>query len=144
SKGLYALLDFAESVDARSKVGDACGIAADSSADARLLPVHIDREEHKDFVAGFIWARLRSKGWNWPTTLGLEHWTSERQLAFLLKLPFAKGAWDLAKRLLKEHVGRYWAAVYPNAYNVDENDLIEATNLLLSYERPRGAVQCLS
>lgn len=144
SCGLDELLNFARSVDASSKVGDAFGLVADSSVDAQLLPVYIDREEDKDFVAGFVWARLRSKGWTWPNTLGLEHWTAEQQLAFLLKLPFAKGAWNLAKDLLKEHVGRYWAAVYPNAYNVDENDLLEATNLLLSYERPRAAIQCLS
>ena len=144
SDGLDALLQFAQSVDAPSKVGDAFGVAADSSVDTRLLPVQIDRDEYKDFVSGFIWARLRSKGWNWPNTLGIEHWTTEQQLGFLLKLPFAKEAWELAESLLKEHVNRYWAAVYPNAYNVVEKDLIEAAKLLLSYGRPRGAIQCLS
>jgi hypothetical protein len=109
-----------------------------------LSATDIDRDEYKDFVSGFIWARLRSKGWNWPNTLGIEHWTTEQQLGFLLKLPFAKEAWELAGSLLKEHLNRYWAAVFPNAYNVAEKDLIEATKLLLSYGRPRGAIQCLA
>lgn len=144
TNGVDGVLQFALSVDAPSKVGDAFGVAADVSVDAALFPVLLAREEQKDFVSGFIWARLRSQGWKWPKTLSIQRWRAKYQLAFLLKLPFAKEAWELAELLFREQVNRYWSTVYPNAYSVAESDLLEATELLLSHARPRGAIQCLA
>ena len=140
---IQGLIDFARSVSQPVKVGSALGVIQDRSIDAALLPNLFKDASLQNFLAGFVWARVHSAGWQWLDDLATTPWTEEAKVSFLTKLPFRRETWERAAQMLGDNTDAYWREVFPNAYNVAEGDLILAAELLLQHRRPRAAVQCL-
>jgi hypothetical protein len=141
--GIQGVIEFALSVDAPAKVGAALGVVGDPAADNAMLPALLTGEQQQYFVAGFIQGRLDSGGWEWVDSLPIGSWDNPAKTSFLTKLPFGRQTWERAARLLGENAGLFWKKVYANAYQVHEDDLVAAAQLLLENGRPRAAVECL-
>lgn len=144
ASGTEGVIAFADSVDAPVKVGGAFGIVADESVDSALLPKLLEVTERRDFISGFVWSRVQTRGPDWPRGLETGRWSEDAKLSLLLKLPFRREFWELAATLLGGNEDRYWATVSPNQYQIAEDDLTTAVELLLAHKRPRAAIQCLS
>jgi len=140
--GVEGVIESARSVGAPVKVGAALGVVGDSAADHAMLTAFLGPDKSQHFVAGFIRGRLDSKGWEWVDALPIHLWDNPAKVSFT-KLPSRRQTWDRAARLLGENVGLFWKEVYANAYQVHQDDLASAAQLLMENGRPRAAVECL-
>ena len=66
------------------------GVVGDPTVDGAILPASLTREEARDFVTGFIWGRLNSRGWEWVDALPIASWDENAKISFLTNLPLRK------------------------------------------------------
>lgn len=142
--GTPAVLDFAAAVQSPWRVGIAFGFVADNDADRSVLPDLLEPEQRSlaQFAGGFVWARFRSRGWQWVDDIDRSQWSSAQLGQFLSFLPFAHDTWERSKRFLGQDESTYWSRTNANPYEA-ETDLKPAIDKLIQYERPYAAIRCL-
>jgi hypothetical protein len=145
ASGFDEILQFARSVTSPWEVGFALGVISTWEVDASVLPTLLLSPEVKleHFSAGFVCGRFKTKGWEWVDKVNAHDWDREQKAKFLSQLPFNRQTWERGSKLLGADESAYWARINPNPYEADEKDLIFAAERLLTYERPRAAIQCL-
>ncbi len=141
--GVDAVLDFAQNVESPWRAGIAAGDVLGLEADSAILPRLLIPEDAPlaKFTAGFVWARCRSRGWDWVDAQDTEGWNSAQMAQFLALLPFCPDSWDRAATLLREE-GEYWIRTSANPYDC-EAVMDRAVDRLVEYGRPWAAVRCL-
>ncbi len=142
---ISGVVDFATMVKFPLEVGRALGRVGQVHLDHYFLPIKLTVENRilKDVVVGYISSRFIINGWKWANELDMKDWTKEQKAAVLVILPFCEETWQRAQLLLGESVSLYWKQADARPYQLKE-DLQEATEKLLQYQRPRAAIQCLS
>ena len=144
--GVEGLVDFAKSVTSPWQAGFAVGVVGNAAIEAAMMPSHLvdpdDRIER--FAAGFVWGRFHAAGWGWVDGLETRDWTPSQKGVLLTRLPFDRETWVRADRLLGGDQSPFWTRTSANPYEVKEEDLILATELLLKHGRTRPALRCLN
>lgn len=145
ASGVGGLIEFAQTVVSPWQVGFALGVVGDPAVDADVLPTHLLGPEPRleRFAAGFIWGRLRAKGWDWVDKVDARDWSPEQKGVFLSRLPFSRETWVRADRLLAADQLAYWTRTSANPYEAEEGTLVLAAEQLLHYGRARAAIQSL-
>lgn len=140
---IQLVLQFAESVESPDIVGSSLALIADNCIDNFLLPTYLDKNKKKLSVLtrSYIWTRYWNQGWSWIDAIEKSTWTTEQLSQLLISLPFCKNTWDRAESWLKSKVGNYWSQVDVRPYQVDGLDF--AIDLLMKYNRPYAAIDCL-
>lgn len=143
--GLEAVLQFARTVSFPQELGGSLGVVAEDGVDAVILPALLETEDEKLalLARGFIWARRWTKGWEWVNKIDAANWTKTQIGQFLSYLPFAKETWEYAEKLLGKFEVEYWRRAFVNPYQAKDN-LNLAIDKLIEYNRPNGAIRCLS
>jgi len=139
------VMDFAKLVKFPFEVGMALGRIASDDLDFYFLPNTLTVENIiiKNVSDGYFTSRFIKNGWIWVNGIETKGWTAEQKAAFLILLPFGKEAWIKAQTLLGQNEYMYWKRVDARPYQLKE-ELREAIEKLLQYQRPRAAIQCLS
>ncbi|MBA7685682.1 hypothetical protein ES703_94107 [subsurface metagenome] len=142
--GLKAVLQFTKTVDYPQEVGGSLGVVAEDDADSVILPDLLETEDEKVslLARGFIWARRRTKGWEWVGQIDNSGWSNVQIGKFLSCLPFTKDTWQYSEKLLIEFEVEYWSRVSVNPYQAKDN-LNLAIDKLIEYNRPNAAIRCL-
>jgi len=142
--GLKAVLQFAETVGFPEDVGGCLGVVAEDDTDSVILPDLIETEDGKLalLARGFIWARRRTKGWEWVGHIDTSGWSNVQIGIFLSCLPFEKETWQYSENFLGEFEIEYWSRVGVNPYQAKDN-LILAIDKLIKYNRPNASIRCL-
>jgi hypothetical protein len=142
--GAQAVLDFTTSVQSPWRVGIAFGSVADKDADEIVLPDLLESEQKSlaQFAGGFVWARFRSRGWQWVDEIDKSQWSSAQIGQFLSFLPFVHDTWERSRRFLGDDESAYWSRTGANPYDA-EMDLEPAIDNLIQYGRPYAAIRCL-
>jgi hypothetical protein len=144
-EGIAGVVEFARSVHHSGQVGVALGNLPDFDLDTSLLPTYLNHEDMalQHFIGGYAWAKYWRLGLPWLDTLNISSWSFEQAANFFARLPFNKGIWSRAEAMLGEYGPIYWRSLGNiNPFHAGE-DILEATRLLLKYERPRLAADCL-
>lgn len=141
---LERIVEFADIVSSPREVGHALGAIANSGIDSELLPdfLTIEDPKRKEFIGAYLWRRRNIHGWDWADGLSKDGWTNEELGQFLSYLPFEQHAWNRAQAWLKDSENEYWSRTPANGYQTDD-DLHDAIEKLIKYERPRAAIDCL-
>lgn len=142
--GTQAVLDFAAAVQSPWRVGIAFGFVEGNDADGTVLPDLLDSDQRSlaQFAGGFVWARFRSRGWQWVDAIDRSQWSSAQLGQFLSFLPFAPETWERSKRFLGQDESAYWSRTGANPYEA-EADLRLAIDKLIQHGRPYAAIRCL-
>ncbi len=142
--GARAVLDFATAVQSPWRVGIAFGYVAGSDADAIVLPDLLEAEQKSlaQFAGGFVWAKFRSRGWQWVDDIGKSQWSSTQLGQFLSFLPFMQETWERSGRFLGRDESAYWSRTSANPYEA-ETGLEYAIDKLIQHGRPYAAIRCL-
>lgn len=143
--GIEAVIQFAESVEAPSGVGNSLGSIADAATDSTILPSLLTNENKRlaQFVGGYVWSRQYSLGWAWADDLDKSGWSVSQAATFLSYLPFVHEAWSRAATLLGDSEREYWSRASVNPYQT-EGDIVAAIDKLIEYGRPHAAIDCLN
>lgn len=143
--GINAVIQFAESVEAPSNVGNSLGSIADAATDSALLPSLLISENKRlaHFVGGYVWSRQFSLGWAWVDDLDKSAWSVSQVAAFLSHLPFTHEAWGRAATLLGDSEREYWSRASVHPYHLG-GDIVVAIDKLTDYGRPHAAIDCLN
>ncbi len=142
--GLDAVIEFARSVSQPREVGQALGTLSDSEIDDFLLPDFLitDQQECEALIGGYLWRRHFLCDWEWADGLAKTGWSNQQIGQFLAYLPFGKIAWARAESWLGDAEIEYWSRTPANGYQTND-DLKQAIDKLIQYERPRAAINCL-
>ncbi|MDY0295865.1 MAG: hypothetical protein RB296_00980 [Acidobacteriota bacterium] len=142
--GVDQILRFSENVQSPNQVGKTFGYIAGSQDDRAILPMQLSdgRGSIRDFVAGYIFARHRDKGWGWVDQQFTEDWEPEQRAKFSLNLPFCPETWTRVKKHLGNNDSLYWKQVFFNPIEVNV-DYEHAFDKLLENERPTEAINCI-
>lgn len=143
--GLNGILSFAQQVSSPNLVGYAFGQIEHEESDASLLPMHLSETNSAigTFVSGFVWGRFWKRTWEWVDAIEMENWTVDQKAIFFTLLPFVPDTWRRAEQLLADSSQLYWKRTPVNPWGVQEN-LVEATEKLLTFGRPHDALECLN
>jgi len=144
--GIEGVLSFTLSINDSFQVGLALGKVASGGHDIEIIPNFLLHTEKKiqDFVAGYVWSRLDKKGWSWVDNINFEEWNHDQKSAFFSLLPFGSGTWNRVRNILKENEVLYWRRTNARPYELKDDELDRAVDLLLQNNRPKAAIQCLS
>lgn len=142
--GAQAVLGFATAVQSPSDVGSAFGFVAGGDVDGVVLPELLGSEQKSlaQFAGGFVWARFRSRGWQWVDDIDTSRWTPLQIGQLLSFLPFTSNTWERSKSLLGEDESAYWSKTSANPYEA-ETGLEFAVDQLIQHRRPYAAIRCL-
>ena len=141
AKGLEAVIEFSNTVEAPYRVGFSLGSISNSEIDDALLPVHLD-EKVSSFTHGYINARHYSDPCSWVDNLDKSSWNNNQLLGLCLSLPFTSETWNRVDNWLANDSVDYWVQVKCNPHQAD-GDLLRAVNALLTAGRPLKAIDCL-
>ncbi|HWD94410.1 MAG TPA: hypothetical protein VG938_18910 [Verrucomicrobiae bacterium] len=143
SNKIEELLNFSHEVKKPWLVGRAAGEMEAQWLDAAFLPRLLTSDDKvlRDFVAGFIWGKYLSKGWQWVDRLINESWTRLDKANFFSLLPFIQETWRRAESYLGENKADYWSVARVQFF-APKSELLEAAEKLLIYRRPLAAVSC--
>jgi len=144
SFGIAGVLEFARASKYPSEVGQALGRIKEANHDPVLFPGKlIDGDKViSEVVRGYIWERFHQLGWKWADDIDKSGWTNEEKAQFFVCLPFTKDAWTRANALLNQDRKLYWQQVDARPYQLND-DLKEALQLLLQFNRPNAAIACI-
>ena len=142
--GINAVIQFAESVESPSNVGNSLGAVADAATDSAILPSILITENKRlaQFVGGYAWSRQYSLGWEWVDGLDRTGWSDTQAAQLLSYLPFTEEAWGRASAWLDSSEKEYWSRANAHPYHTD-GDIGPAIDKLIEYGRPHAALNCL-
>ncbi len=141
---ISALVDFSQTVGSPWDLGFSLGHYLDDSIDRYLLPKYLNNKKSniQQFLAGFIYERFNSQGWDWFDGIDLEKWGVE-EIAQILKChPFVFETWKRVERFIKKDENLYWSNVQVFPCRSDYK-LNYAIDKLLAYDRSIAAITCL-
>lgn len=143
SGGSGAIVEFAQKVEAPSRVGIALGCIGTEAIDSEILPKLLSSTSNllKQFTGGYVWSRFRKIGWNWADST-LANWSLSEKGQFLAYLPFNVNAWERVSRLMSENESQYWLNTNANPYDANDK-LEEAVDRLMQFGRIGAALRCL-
>lgn len=143
--GVTAVLEFVNHVKAPVQVGIAFGQFGSTPDDLVILPSLLqgDPSALSQFVAGYVWAKFRGRGWAWIDGIDRSKWKDEEKAQLLAYLPFAPETWSHAAEWLKEHETLYWHKAGVNPF--DAEDQIETgIEHLLDVGRVKESIDCIA
>lgn len=143
--GIDAVIQFAETVESPSSVGQCLGFIGESSIESAILPTLLitDAKNLAQLASGYVWGRQRSQGWVWVDSVGITGWSNVQIGQFLAYLPFMSETWSRVNALLGDSDAEYWSRVNLNPYQTD-CDLEVAIDKLIKHGRPNAAIGCLN
>lgn len=144
--GVDAVIQFANEVENPKSVGNTLAELADADTDGRILPAMLETDEEKlrQFVQGYVWVRRYGAGWEWADGLDRSGWNDAQIGLFLSWLPLSGGAWERAEAWLGKREGEYWRRTSARLFYNTDGDIGFAIDKLISYQRPKAALQCLA
>jgi hypothetical protein len=144
SDGVSSIIEMAKAVERSDELGQATGRNGTSEIDAFLLPGFLENEDQSvsEFMRGYIWARYFKASIEWVKNLDAAKWTSRQQSWFFSRLPFNASVWRHATEIMGDDVSKYWAQIWPNVYQAEDN-LIEAVTCALNNKSPAVAISAL-
>ncbi len=143
--GVPAVRVFGESVAVPFEVGRALGAIAREDVESAVLPLWLSSKQQTEIrlVSGFVCGRFQESGWPWVDTAIARDWSPEEKSALLVCLPFEEQVWNrVTESLGQDKENLYWQKVSVNPYGVGR-DLSFATEKLIEYGRPDGALLCV-
>ncbi|MEN8132388.1 MAG: hypothetical protein ABFS45_19860 [Pseudomonadota bacterium] len=142
--GIDAAIQFAESVESPSQVGNSLGAIAGADTDTAILPSRlvIENQQLEKFIGSYVWSRQSRLGWVWVDELDKKDWSVSQVAHLLSDLPFTDEAWKRVNILLGESEGEYWTRSSANPYHT-EGDIGVAIDKLIEYGRPHAAIDYL-
>ena len=142
--GTEEILEFAKVVESPWKVGYIFGLIADKNIDEQLLPSLLESENKAiaQFIGMFVAGRFRSWEWPWVDEIDTAQWSPSQKGQFLAYLPFIAKTWERSAKFLKEDEAPYWSKTNALPYDAKE-DISQAIDYLLKYNRPNEAIRCL-
>lgn len=145
TSGTPAILDFAHFARYPAEVGQALGRVDNIDLDQILLPDKlIDPDKVVvEVVRGYVWSMFHLSGWEWFDNLDKTKWTDAQKVLILIFLPFIKETWKRANSLLGVNEELYWKGADAKPYQLKE-DLSEAVEQLIKFNRPKAAIRCLN
>jgi len=143
--GIDQVLEFSSKVKNPRLVGEVLADFDSLDFDAKLLPELLDMTEQKcwSLVASYAWRRRYMGGWQWFDDIDKSDWKPKQISNLLCALPFDRGAWDRAAKLLGENEYEYWRSTGANTYQTDD-DTEYALIKLLEHDRPNAVIDGLS
>ena len=141
--GIDAVIQFVESVESPSDIGNSLGHIVESSIDTSLLPNLLDTKRNKlaQLIEGYVRGRYYIKGWSWVDFIDKSLWSTEQIGQFLAYLPFTEETWKRVKEILNDSENKYWHIAKVNPSQAD-CDLNLAIDKLIEYGRPTQAIRC--
>ncbi len=142
--GIDAIIEFAELVDAPSKVGAYISSIAGSAEDLKILPAMLKTQSKKlmQFTGGYVWGKYRNQGWTWIDQIDFSKWSHSEITQLLIYLPFSKETWKRVEKLLDKDEAAYWATINANPFEADD-ELNSAAEKLIENNRPKAALYCI-
>ena len=143
--GPKGAIEYAATVEAPAKLGDALGAIANEVVDAYLLPKMLFSESKALdlLMRGYVWRRFWVGKWEWVDSQLNQGWECQEVLQLLLRLPFLPGTWTRAEARLGTEVSAYWKQTAVNAFGLDTDDLLPVARKLVHFGQPAAAVDCL-
>ncbi len=137
----------AEEVDDSGSFGYYLAELANSEMDQYLLPAILmpdADEKHNEFAKRYLARRWALQQWAWVDKLDRLNWTPTQSSIFLSWMPFIPETWNRANAWLGSDEGEYWKRAHvwlPRDFEGNCNPAIEK---LVSHNRIREAVECLT
>lgn len=143
--GVDLIITFIESIQSPEKAGNAFAHIASDIIDEKILPKLLGHKNQKilEFINAYIWTKQHIYGWKWIDSLVHDSWSDDQIGQILLCLPFNKETWNRASEWLNCDEKKYWEKVVIRPHQTNEN-LEDAIEKLLQYERPIAAINCLA
>lgn len=142
--GIKSVFEMVDSLESAMRVGSTLGSIDEIESCGFILPefINSDLQQQVQLAGNYVWARYRSKGWQWVDELKRADWSLIQNSNFLTFLPFTTETWSRAKDWLGDASNLYWESVRPNPYENDEG-LNFAIEMLIEAGRPLAAIDCL-
>lgn len=144
ASGIEGVVNFTGTVTDAQQVGLALGGISTGEYDYTILPKLLlhNQKYMERFAFGYVWSSFAKNGWSWVNKIDTNDWTDDQKSRFLAILPFDRETWKKAKELLGEKEILYWKQTDARPYELKE-ELNDAIEKLLQFNRPLAAIQCL-
>jgi hypothetical protein len=142
--GIKAIIEMADSMESANRIGSTLGSIDEIESIDFILPefINSNQPQQVQMADNYVWARFRSKGWQWIDGLKRADWSPNQNSKLLTFLPFTTETWSRIKPWLEDDANLYWQIVRPNPYTNDEN-LNFAIEMFIEVGRPLAAIDCL-